>query len=80
MLFSIPLNNSLDFSKCRKIFIRGYNKAGVWSTISKEIKACRIDNGDSIIVPNIVVDAIGKQEFSIGKRTRFLLTNLFKLI
>ena len=56
----------MDFTKCRKIYVRGYNKAGVWSTVSTEIKKCNIDDGDSLIVPNIVIDAIGKQEFSMG--------------
>jgi hypothetical protein len=56
----------MDFTKCRKIYIRGYNKAGVWSTVSKEIKKCIVDDGNSLIVPNIVIDAIGKQEFSVG--------------
>ncbi|CAG2200973.1 unnamed protein product [Mytilus edulis] len=60
--FVVPLNNSLDFSKCRQIFIRGYNKAGIWSTISTEIKTCKVNDGDSLIVSNSVIDAIGIQE------------------
>jgi hypothetical protein len=64
--FNIPLNTSMDFTKCRKIYVRGYNKAGVWSTVSTEIKKCIVDDGDSLIVPNIVIDAVGKQEFSMG--------------
>jgi hypothetical protein len=46
--FNIPLNTSMDFTKCRKIYVRGYNKAGVWSTVSTEIKKCNIDDGDSL--------------------------------
>ncbi|XP_076113981.1 uncharacterized protein LOC143082265 [Mytilus galloprovincialis] len=68
--FIVPLNNSLDFSKCRKIFIRGYNKAGIWSTISTEIKTCKIDEGDSLIVSNVVIDAIGQQEISMDGAKR----------
>ena len=64
--FIIPLNTSMDFTKCRKIYVRGYNKAGVWSTVSTEIKKCIIDDGNSLIVPNIVIDAIGRQDFSMG--------------
>ncbi|OPL20517.1 hypothetical protein AM593_02201, partial [Mytilus galloprovincialis] len=64
------LNNSLDFSKCRKIFIRGYNKAGIWSTISTEIKTCKIDEGDSLIVSNVVIDAIGQQEITMDGAKR----------
>ena len=62
----IPLNASMDFTKCRKVYVRGYNKAGVWSTVSTEIMKCNIDDGNSLIVPNIVIDAVGKQEFSMG--------------
>lgn len=62
----IPLNASIDFTKCRKVYVRGYNKAGVWSTVSTEIKKCNTDDGNSLIVPNIVIDAVGKQEFSMG--------------
>ena len=62
----IPLNASIDFTKCRKVYVRGYNKAGVWSTVSTEIMKCNIDDGNSLIVPNIVIDAVGRQEFSVG--------------
>ncbi|VDI18543.1 Hypothetical predicted protein, partial [Mytilus galloprovincialis] len=65
MQFIIPLNTSLDFSKCRKLNIRGYNKAGVWSTISKEIKTCYVQDGNSLIIPNMVIDAVGRQEKTI---------------
>ena len=64
--FIIPLTTSMDFTKCRKIYVRGYNKAGVWSTVSTEIKKCIIDDGNSLVVPNIAIDAIGGQEFSMG--------------
>ena len=62
----IPLNAGMDFTKCRKVYVRGYNKAGVWSTISTEIKKCNTDDDNSLIVPNIVIDAVGRQEFSAG--------------
>ena len=64
--FEIPLNTTVDFSKCRKIFIRGYNKAGVWSTVSKEMKACSVVDENSLIIPNVVIDAIGQQEAGLG--------------
>lgn len=64
--FFIPLNSSIDFSKCRKVFIRGYNKAGIWSTMSKEIKTCSVKDGNSFIVPKLVIDAIGEQETNLG--------------
>lgn len=62
--FDAPFNGSIDFSKCRKIFIRGYNKAGMWSVISKEIKQC---NDKALIVPNIVIDAVGEPELYLGR-------------
>ena len=69
MQFLLQFNSSFDFSKCRKLYIRGYNKAGVWSIVSTEIKKCNIKDGDSLIVANIVIDAIGKQEYSLGKHS-----------
>ena len=70
MQFIIQFNSSFDFSKCRKLYIRGYNKAGVWATVSTEIRKCNIDDGDSLIVANMVIDAIGRQEYSLGKYRR----------
>jgi hypothetical protein len=67
MQFLIQFNSNFDFSKCRKLYIRGYNKAGVWSTVSTEIKKCNIEDGDSLIVANIIIDAIGRQEHRLGK-------------
>jgi hypothetical protein len=71
MQLIIQFNSSFDFSKCRKLYIRGYNKAGVWATVSTEIRKCNNDDGDSLIVANMVIDAIGRQEYSLGKYRRF---------
>ncbi|VDI13269.1 Hypothetical predicted protein, partial [Mytilus galloprovincialis] len=62
--FQLPLNGSIDYSKCRKIHVRGYNKAGMWSVVSSDIKNCHVTDSDSFIIPNLVVDAIGKPERS----------------
>jgi hypothetical protein len=35
--------------------------------VSTEIKKCNIEDGDSLIVANIIIDAIGRQEYSLGK-------------
>ena len=70
MQLIIQFNSSFDFSKCRKLYIRGYNKAGVWATVSTEIRKCNNDDGDSLIVANMVIDAIGRQEYSLGKYRR----------
>lgn len=66
-IFDASINGSIDFSKCRKIFIRGYNKAGISSTISKEIKQCNENHDKVLIVPNIVIDAVGKPELYFGR-------------
>lgn len=65
MEFTILLDGLFDFSKCRRLTIRGYNKAGLYSTISSEIKNCSAF--DPILVkPNIVIDAVGTPDRSRG--------------
>ncbi|XP_052707847.1 uncharacterized protein LOC128183063 isoform X2 [Crassostrea angulata] len=58
MEFIISLDGSFDFSKCRKLTVRGYNKAGLYSTVSSEIKSCSAFD-PVLIKPNIVIDAVG---------------------
>ena len=65
--FFVPLNGTINFSKCRKLYIRGYNQAGIWATTSTELKQCTAKEGLSLISPNIVLDAVGEQEYSLGK-------------
>ncbi|XP_076085244.1 uncharacterized protein LOC143056054 isoform X2 [Mytilus galloprovincialis] len=62
--FTIHLLGQMDFSKCRVIALRGYNRAGVWQTAFAEIKQCKIQAGNQIIVPNKVVDGIGEQQLN----------------
>ncbi|XP_061177042.1 uncharacterized protein LOC133185758 [Saccostrea echinata] len=57
--FTIPLSGKLDFSKCRRLTVRGYNKAGLSSTVSGDIKDC---SDPLLITPNIVIDAVGPQD------------------
>ncbi|KAK3581576.1 hypothetical protein CHS0354_031922 [Potamilus streckersoni] len=55
--FIIHLAKSLDFSECRLLSIRGYNKVGMWSAVSKDIKDCsQID--PHWIKPKIVIDVV----------------------
>ena len=56
----------MDFSRCKRISIRGYNHARLTSVITKDIKDCNAFD-PLLIVPNKVVDAVGKQQYDIGK-------------
>ena len=40
--------------------VKGYNKAGVWSEISTEIKQCHVEDGHSHITPRMIIDATGE--------------------
>lgn len=55
----------MDFSKCRNLVIRGYNKAGLYNTVSVGIKDCAQFN-PILIVPNIIVDAVGPADPADG--------------
>lgn len=67
--FTVFLSGQMDFSKCRIFALRGYNKAGVWQTQFADIKQCNIYGDNQIIIPNIVVDAVGEQQINGGKKT-----------
>ncbi|XP_061189002.1 uncharacterized protein LOC133197151 [Saccostrea echinata] len=56
--FTISLTGTMDFSKCRNLVVRGYNKAGLFSSVSAGIKDCAQFN-PILIVPNVIVDAVG---------------------
>nr|XP_034332757.1 uncharacterized protein LOC105327902 isoform X2 [Crassostrea gigas] len=61
--FTIVLNGTFDFSKCRRLTVRGYNKAGLYSTVSSDIKNC--STFDPVLIkPNIVIDAVGTPDRS----------------
>jgi hypothetical protein len=40
--------------------LKGYNKVGVWSEISTEIKQCHVEDGHSHITPRMIIDATGE--------------------
>lgn len=61
----MTLTGTMDFSKCRNIVIRGYNKAGLHSTVSAGIKDCAQFN-PILIVPNVIVDAVGPADPADG--------------
>lgn len=72
MEFIISLDGSFDFSKCRKLTVRGYNKAGLYSTVSSEIKSCSAFD-PVLIKPNIVIDAVGTPDPSRGIQFFFVI-------
>ncbi|XP_056015772.1 uncharacterized protein LOC125675332 [Ostrea edulis] len=63
MEFTITLDGKIDFSKCRRFTVRGYNKAGVYSAVSTEIRDCSAFD-PQLIKPNIVIDAVGTPDVS----------------
>lgn len=48
----------MDFSKCRNVVIRGYNKVGFYSMVFVGIKDC-VQFNFILIVLNIIVDVVG---------------------
>ncbi|XP_076117799.1 uncharacterized protein LOC143085385 [Mytilus galloprovincialis] len=56
--FEYELNGTMDFSKCKRFSIRGYNNVKLYTTISTEVKDCEAYN-PILIIPNIVIDAVG---------------------
>lgn len=48
----------MDFSKCRNIVIRGYNKVGFYSMVFVGIKDC-VQFNFILIVFNVIVDVVG---------------------
>ncbi|CAG2247188.1 unnamed protein product [Mytilus edulis] len=63
--FEYVLNGTMDFSRCKRFSIRGYNKAKLYSTVSTEIKDCNAFN-PILIQPNIVIDAVGEPDATAG--------------
>ncbi|CAG2233138.1 unnamed protein product [Mytilus edulis] len=62
--FEYVLNGTMDFSRCKRFSIRGYNKAKQYSTVSTEIKDCQAFNPIQIH-PNIVIDAVGASDANV---------------
>ncbi|CAC5386466.1 unnamed protein product [Mytilus coruscus] len=65
ILFEYVMNGTMDFSRCKRFSIRGYNKAKQYSTLSTEIKDCQAFN-PILIHPNIVIDAVGAPDSNDG--------------
>ncbi|XP_062616047.1 uncharacterized protein LOC134277752 [Saccostrea cucullata] len=61
MTFILDLEGKFDFSKCRGLAIRGYNKAKLYSTVYSHIKDCEAFD-PVLIKPNVVIDAVGKPD------------------
>ncbi|XP_055958811.1 uncharacterized protein LOC126830508 [Patella vulgata] len=57
--FSINLDGEVDFSECRRLAVRIFNKAGLSTIISSDIKNCSAVD-PVLIIPAIVIDAIGQ--------------------
>ncbi|XP_055958832.1 uncharacterized protein LOC126829498 [Patella vulgata] len=57
--FTINLDGEVDFSECRRLAIRIFNKAGLSTIISSDIKNCSAID-PVLITPAIVIDAIGQ--------------------
>ena len=61
MSFTITLNGQFDFSKCRGLAIRGFNKIKMYSTVYSHIKDCNAFD-PVFIKPKTVIDAVGKTD------------------
>lgn len=56
--FTLDLNGQFDFSKCRGLTIRGYNKMKLYSTVYSQIRDCGAFD-PILIKPKTVIDAVG---------------------
>lgn len=69
------LTGEMDFSRCKRFSIRGYDQVRLTSTVSTEIKDCKAFN-PILINPNIVIDAVGAAsatgQFIICGKQKFL--------
>ena len=59
------LNGTMDFSRCKRLSVRGYNKVRQYSMASTEIEDCTAVN-PALIQPNVVIDAVGVPDI-LGK-------------
>jgi hypothetical protein len=63
--FTISSPKKLDFSKCRRIAVRGYTFTGLSSVVSGDVLDCgRVEHAH--IVPRVVLDAVGEQKHNTG--------------
>ncbi|XP_046345841.2 uncharacterized protein LOC124126446 [Haliotis rufescens] len=59
--FTIELAKHLMFSKCRRLSVRGFNKVGTHTILSKDIRDCSSREPNNVI-PAIVIDAAGQTD------------------
>ncbi|CAC5375033.1 unnamed protein product [Mytilus coruscus] len=52
----------VEIQKCKRLYIRGANKAGVWSVVSKDLKQCHVVDSHSQIKARKVIDALGEAD------------------
>ncbi|XP_048243311.1 uncharacterized protein LOC124141844 isoform X1 [Haliotis rufescens] len=63
--FQITLPQHLDFTKCRRVSVRGYNQAGLYTIVSADVKDCTAYDPPNI-VSAIVLDVIGELKEDVG--------------
>ncbi|XP_077997650.1 uncharacterized protein LOC144450798 isoform X2 [Glandiceps talaboti] len=54
----VTLDQELEFTSCIQVGLRGYNKAGLFTTVYEDIYDCTQYN-PVLIIPNIVIDSVG---------------------
>ncbi|XP_070573775.1 uncharacterized protein [Ptychodera flava] len=70
--YTTTLTVGLDFSDCLRLGLRGYNKAGLSSTVHKEIRDCSVAGH---ITKNVVIDAVGEYDDEIDDVGYCLIIN-----
>ncbi|XP_046571088.1 LOW QUALITY PROTEIN: uncharacterized protein LOC124279320 [Haliotis rubra] len=60
VIFKISFSRPLDFSKCRRLAIRGYNKVGLTTAVSADVRNCSAFD-PPLVKPSLVIDATGSK-------------------
>eukprot|EP00058_Branchiostoma_floridae_P000533 XP_002586021.1 hypothetical protein BRAFLDRAFT_110187 [Branchiostoma floridae] len=73
---TVTFDHPLDFTHCLRLLVRGYNKAGLFSSSSRDVINCDTDNPADFSTP-IVIDAVGEYDQRFPNKTSdiFLETN-----
>ncbi|XP_035696852.1 uncharacterized protein LOC118430249 [Branchiostoma floridae] len=73
---TVTFDHPLDFTHCLRLLVRGYNKAGLSSSSSRDVINCDTDNPADFSTP-IVIDAVGEYDQLSSNKTSdiFLETN-----
>lgn len=56
VVFTHTLPAEVEFSKCWRVAVRGYTKAGVTSTVAGDLQDCK---DYDLVRPSLVIDALG---------------------